>query len=200
MLKPQDVVVLCKLVTQGDPQVPIHRLASALHMSPSEVHHAIHRAVDAGLLSIVEHRTKAHEKIVNRPALLELAVTGLKYFFPVLLQSQACGIPTSWAAPMLLGPPMLDASLPPVWPTPDGPVRGFAVEPLYRCVPKVAARDPQFYALMASMDAIRTRCERTTPAATTTLTALLLNEIQPPRLTSQPAPMPGPRTSECRVG
>ncbi len=200
MLKPQDVVVLCKLVTLDDPQVPIHKLASALHMSPSEVHHAIHRSVDAGLLQVVEHRTKAHEKIVNRPALLELALTGLKYFFPVLLQSQARGIPTSWAAPMLLGPARLDASLPPVWPTENGPVHGFIVEPLYRCVPKVAGRDPKFYALMASMDAIRTRCERTTPAATTTLTALLASESQPAELTPPPAPEPAPRTSACPMG
>lgn len=205
MLKPQDVVVLTKLVAIEDPKVPIHRLAGALSMSPSEVHHAIHRAADADLVTVVEHRTHAHEKHVNRPALLELALSGLKYIFPVKPQTHARGIPTGWASPVLLGPEVPDSVLPPVWPTEDGPVAGLAVPPLYRCVPHVARRDPKFYALMASIDAIRTRCPRATRAARSTLAALL---AEPPHIeaaairlaTTRREPEPATRTSACPAG
>lgn len=173
MLKPQDVVVLAKLVSMDDPSVPIHRLAGALSMSPSEVHHAIHRAADAALVRVVEHRTHAHEKHVDRVALLELALSGLKYVFPAVAQTHARGIPTGWASPALAVGASTPEVLPPVWPTEDGPVAGLAVTPLYRCVPRVAQEDPRFYALMASIDAIRTRCPRAGRAARTTLTALL---------------------------
>ncbi|MCA9549286.1 MAG: hypothetical protein KC933_04575 [Myxococcales bacterium] len=173
MLKPQDVVVLCKLVSLEAPQVPIHRLAAELKMSPSEVHHAIHRGVEARLVEVVEHRTLAHEKRVNRAALLELCLTGLKYVFPVQPLSHARGMPTGWAAPMLHGAEAHPGALPPVWPTADGPVTGVAVPPLYRCVPEVARRDPTFYALMAAVDALRTRCPRASRNAEVTLISLL---------------------------
>ncbi len=200
MLKPQDVVVLTKLVTLGDPQVPIHRLASDLFMSPSEVHHAIHRAAEAKLLRVVEHRVQAHEKIVNREGLLELALTGLKYIFPVQPLSHATGMPTGWAAPVLLGTQPEHAALPPVWPTDEGPLQGLAVPPLYRCVPKVAAQDPQFYALMAAIDAIRCRCGRASHAAQTTLKALLDPEPTAPVMPPPLGPAPGPQRSACPAG
>lgn len=205
MLKPQDIVVLAKLVAIEDPKVPIHGLARALSMSPSEVHHAIHRASDAGLVKVVEHRTHAHEKHVKREALLELVLSGLKYVFPETPQTHARGVPTGWAAPVLLTPDAPEGTLPPVWPTEDGPVAGLEVKPLYRCVPQVACRDPKFYALMASIDAIRTRCPRATRAARTTLAALL---TEPPTIEagsvrlSAPLrdPAPALETSACPAG
>lgn len=200
MLKPQDVVVLTKLVTLGDPQVPIHRLAADLGMSPSEVHHAIHRGADAGLVRVVEHRVQAHEKIVNRPALLELALRGLKYIFPVLPQTHARGMPTGWAAPMLLAPGLPMGTLPPVWPTEDGPVYGLAVPPLYRCVPKVAAGDFKFYTLMAAMDAIRCRCSRSTHTAQATLQSILDPEPTEPLMPVRRDPARDLRTPAYLAG
>src|SRR5438309_19054 len=45
--------------------------------------------------------------------------------------------------------------LPPVWPTPDGEVRGLAVEPLHLAVLELAADDPWMYDLLALIDGIR---------------------------------------------
>jgi hypothetical protein len=42
-----------------------------------------------------------------------------------------------------------------VWPSPDGPVRGAAFEPLYPSVPEAAKRDSCLYELLALIDAIR---------------------------------------------
>lgn len=45
--------------------------------------------------------------------------------------------------------------LPPVWPHPDGPVRGLALAPLYPSLPLAAAGDAELYALLALFDALR---------------------------------------------
>ncbi|MEG4446282.1 hypothetical protein QUB47_34895, partial [Microcoleus sp. AT9_B5] len=42
-----------------------------------------------------------------------------------------------------------------VWPDPQGVVRGQAIAPLYRSVPQAASNDPELYALLSLIDAIR---------------------------------------------
>ncbi len=42
-----------------------------------------------------------------------------------------------------------------VWPDPQGVVRGQAIAPLYRSVPQAASNDPEFYALLSLIDALR---------------------------------------------
>ena len=44
---------------------------------------------------------------------------------------------------------------PPVWPDPEGTVRGLEFSPLYKNVPAAARRDPKLYELLALVDAIR---------------------------------------------
>ena len=62
---------------------------------------------------------------------------------------------------LLLGlPPVLINRLvvnepPPVWPDPEGTVRGQAVKPLYPSAVAAAGRDPQFYDLLALVDVLR---------------------------------------------
>jgi hypothetical protein len=45
--------------------------------------------------------------------------------------------------------------LPPVWSDPDGQVRGREVEPLYFSAPAASKKDPELYALLALVDAVR---------------------------------------------
>ncbi|VAW78000.1 hypothetical protein MNBD_GAMMA15-805 [hydrothermal vent metagenome] len=44
---------------------------------------------------------------------------------------------------------------PPVWPDPEGEVRGIAFSPLYKSAPKAARADPEFYELLVLVDGIR---------------------------------------------
>jgi hypothetical protein len=44
---------------------------------------------------------------------------------------------------------------PPVWPDPEGEVRGTATSPIYKSVPKAARQDEQPYELLVLVDAIR---------------------------------------------
>ena len=45
--------------------------------------------------------------------------------------------------------------LPPVWPHPDGNLRGQGLLPLYEAIPLAAQDDPDFYALLALFDTLR---------------------------------------------
>jgi hypothetical protein len=46
-------------------------------------------------------------------------------------------------------------ALVPVWPDPEGKIKGRAVEPLHPGVPKAAQEDDEFYALLALIDVLR---------------------------------------------
>lgn len=147
MLKPQDVVVLLKLVGSGG-EWSYPSLAHALGMSASEVHAAMIRAAESGLLNAVTKRP-------NRQALLEFLVHGLRYVFPAKRGAVTRGLPTAHAAPPLKGRIAASSDMVPVWPDPEGQVRGEELRPLYRSVPGAARRDPALYELLALVDAIR---------------------------------------------
>lgn len=147
-LKPQDVVVLLKLVGLEE-DWSYRSLAHELFMSTGEIHNAIHRATRAQLFDAEQKRTRTQ-------ALEEFLVHGVKYAFPVERGSLTRGMPTSYAAPPLNK--VIAAAqneLPPVWPDAEGAARGYKLEPLYRSVPKAARLDKALYELLALVDAIR---------------------------------------------
>ena len=151
MLRPQDLVILLRLLTGERPasQWGQNELARAIGVSQAEVHNALKRAAESGLY-------EPHGKKVMRKALLELLVHGVKYIFPARLGSPSRGIATAWAAPPLSEKISAGASgQQPVWAHPDGNVRGSAVEPLYKTVPNVALHDAEMHELLALVDAIR---------------------------------------------
>lgn len=151
ILKPQDVVVLLKLVALKDQPWTFQRLAVELSISQSEVHAAVRRAVAAGLMT--EASSSAGRPV--RAALLEFLVHGVKYAFPPKRGELTRGVPTGYAAPPLDKAISASSDPPPVWPYAQGKVRGSAFAPLYRTVPEAALRDAALYELLALVDAIR---------------------------------------------
>jgi len=147
VLKPQDVVVLLKL-SVVDGEWSYASLAHALGMSPSEVHGAIRRAGDSGLINLATKRP-------NRRALAEFLVHGLRYVFPAERGGITRGVPTAHAAPPLKDRIVAGGELVPVWPDPEGEVRGEELRPLYKSVPGAARRDQALYELLALVDAVR---------------------------------------------
>jgi len=148
MLKPQDIVILLKLVTIGERPWSYSSLAEELAISPSEVHSGIKRAGVARLFDF-------ERKVPLRQALLEFLVHGVKYAYPPERGSLTRGIPTGYATAPLKSLIAQPDEPPPVWPDPEGEVRGYALSPLYRSVPKAAGRDPHLYEFLALVDAIR---------------------------------------------
>jgi len=153
VLKPQDVVVLLKLVALGHSKWSYSMLASELEMSQSEVHAATKRATSSQLA--YEIGTKVAP---NTEHLFEFLVHGLKYMCAPEVGKLCAGIPTAFAAHPLhkLRPSAID--IPHVWPDSDSDVEGLSFLPLYKSVPKAVKKDSELYTLLALVDAIRGGC------------------------------------------
>ena len=150
ILKPQDVLVLLKLVALGGKAWSYNRLAVDLGMSPAEVHAAIRRALAAQLA------VRKDDKVLpNTRNLGEFLVHGLRYVFVPERGEMTRGMPTLQGAPPLKGV-IAESSEPlPVWPDPAGEARGSSFAPLYKSVPNAARTDPVLYELLVLVDAIR---------------------------------------------
>lgn len=151
ILKPQDVVILLKLVALGREPWTYQRLAVELSISQSEAHAGVKRAVAARLMS--DASSSAGRPVL--PALAEFVLHGVRYAYPPKRGELTRGMPTGYAAPPLNQVIAQPDEPPPVWPYAEGTVRGYSLEPLYPTVPAAAARDPRLYELLALVDAIR---------------------------------------------
>jgi DNA-binding Lrp family transcriptional regulator len=146
-LKAQDILVVLKLALsqQG---LSYAELAAQLGISASEAHAAVRRAQQAGFL-------REDGRKVQRSALLEFIVHGLKYVFAPERGPITRGMPTAYAAPPLSELISGNNDLPPVWPDPHGTVRGETLRPLYKSIPDAARRDEKLYQALSLIDAIR---------------------------------------------
>ena len=147
-LLPQDVVVLAKLVSCGGTRPAIAQLASDLLLSPSQVHASLKRL----------ERARLADSSSGRPilrAVEEFLIHAVKYVFPAQRGETTRGLPTGYAAPLLSAHIIGSQDPPPVWPDPEGKVRGVGFEPLCKSAPKAARKDPVLYELLALVDALR---------------------------------------------
>ena len=149
-LKPQDVLVLLKLVALGRVSWSYAGLAAQLGMSPSQLHAAVKRVLAAQLAvregdAIVPHIRNLEEFLVH----------GVRYAFIPERGEMTRGVPTGYAAPPLSGHIVAPNEPPPVWPDAEGEVRGAAFAPLYSLAPRAARLDARLYELLVLVDAIR---------------------------------------------
>lgn len=145
-MRPQDVVVLLKIVALGEEPWLARDAASALHLSPAEVSNSLKRSALADLYDPVR-------KQVAKRNLLDLLVHGLRYVFPAQPGGVGRGVPTAHSAPPLDAQFRSGEGF--VWPSAKGSVQGQAIEPLYPGVPDVALEDPAMHQLLALVDALR---------------------------------------------
>lgn len=149
-LRPQDVVVLAKLLSYKGRRPSMAQIGLDLSLSASQVHAALNRLVGSRLV--------VNDGETDRPllhAVEEFLVHGVKYAFPAQRGEVTRGVPTSWGAPPLTRVVLNPSDLRPVWPFPDGQHRGPGFQPLYRGAPEAALRDPFLYELLVLIDAIR---------------------------------------------
>lgn len=149
-LKPQDILFLLKLVALGGKDWSYNKLAIDLGMSPAEVHAAAKRAHAARLANRSDG--KIHPDINN---VRDFLLNGMQYVFVPERGGLTRGMPTSFAYAPLRSCFVPDNEPPPVWPDPEGEVRGESFSPLYKSAPVAAKNDPALYALLALVDAIR---------------------------------------------
>jgi len=148
VLKPQDIVIMLKLVVWNRSEWSYPALSHELSMSASEVHAGVKRAAAARLMDM-------DRKIPVKSNLLEFLIHGIKYAYPPVHRGLTRGMPTGYAAQPLRDLIMQPDEPPPVWPDPEGQVRGYEFSPLYSSVPQACKVDPKLYELLALVDAIR---------------------------------------------
>lgn len=200
-MKSQDILLLLKLssLAQGTKPLPefgagprvmqeraiyqvppdpaaftMRALAESTGISKSEVSQAMQRCFEVGL---AKPGRIDGLPIINPSALSEFLVYGLRYVFPVKPAELTRGVPTAWAAPVLQGLLASADPIPPVWPDPQGKVRGQAIAPLFKSVCAAVAQDARLYALLALVDSIRIGQARERAVAGERLVAMLQGEI-----------------------
>lgn len=170
-LRPQDVLVLAKLVSYSVRRPPMAQMAGALGLSPSQVHASLKRLERSRLIGPSTHEPKLR-------AVEEFLLHGVKYVFPASRGDATRGTPTAYAAPPLSDAISPGGDLPPVWPDADGRVRGLTLEPLHKAVPKAAKHDTLLYELLALIDALREGRARERQLAERELTARLRRQLR----------------------
>lgn len=151
-MKPQDILVLLKIFLKEPGSWTMARVAHELFMSKSEVSLAIKRLKKSGL---AREDIASKCSIPNRGAMQEFLIHGLKYAFPAEEERERRGMPTSHSAPPLSELIAGDEKDIYVWPYEFGNVRGKAILPLYKSVPKAAEADNALYELLVLLDGIR---------------------------------------------
>lgn len=146
IMKPQDILLLLKIISMGEENWNQKPTAEALSMSQSEVSESVARSKYAGLLD-------PKGKKVMRMALMDFLEKGIRYVFPQHPGAVVRGIPTSHSAPPLNQE--IQSTEHYVWPSSKGSVRGHSIIPLYPSVPEAALNDVKLYELLALVDALR---------------------------------------------
>ena len=146
-MRPQDIIVLLKIVSMQNQKWRNIDIANALKLSPSEVSEALNRCKIAKLID-------GKKKSVHTNSFKEFLIYGLKYVFPSEPGAIVRGIPTAHSAPPINENISRGGDIY-VWPYAKGNVRGQAIEPLYKTIPEVAQKDKSFYELLAITDTLR---------------------------------------------
>jgi hypothetical protein len=165
-LKPQDVLIVLKLIAIKNQRWSYSYLSSQLLISTSEVHAGVRRAVLSHLLE-----PEGNAPIIQN--IEECLIFGVRYSFPPFLGGFAHGMPSGYGAPPLSYRVFDD--LPPVWKNKEGEVFGYECSPIYHTAPDAARTDSRLYELLCLLDALRIGKPRERGLAGDVLVKLLRN-------------------------
>ena len=146
-MKPQDIVVLLKIVAMGNQEWTNALLAKELKISASEISGALERSRLARLIDNTKKR-------VNVLALEDFLVHGLKYVYPPQPGAVVRGVATAFSAEPIKSK-ISQGSDSFVWPYKFGVDRGQSVNPLFKTVPEVCLEDKPLYELLVIADTLR---------------------------------------------
>ena len=146
-MRPQDIVVLLKIIALKNDDWYNSDLAQSLKISPSEISEVLNRCKIARLID-------SKKRKVNINSFLEFLIYGLKYVFPAEPGAIVKGIPTAHSASPVKEhvPGGSDIY---VWSSAKGTHRGQAIEPLFKSIPLIVSDDKLFYELLTIIDTIR---------------------------------------------
>lgn len=168
-MKPQDILILLKIISLEDKPWSQITLASELFMSQSEVSQSIARSKFAGLLHI-------SGKLVFRISLMEFLQYGIRFVFPQRPGPVVRGVPTAHSVPPLNTIIRSEESY--VWPSAKGTVRGHSITPLYKSAVDAVKIDEKLHMYLALVDALRVGKAREKEIAIAELKKRILDEIK----------------------
>lgn len=166
-MRPQDIVILLKIISVKGNEWQLKDLARTLFISPSEVSESLNRSKWANLIDYNKRR-------VNRQNLFEFIEHGFQYVFPQHPGTMTNGIATAHTHPFMLH--QFDSEELYVWPDGKGNIRGLSIEPLYPNQVKAAKEDSLLYKLLALIDVVRVGRTREKNVAINELRKIILHE------------------------
>ncbi len=175
MLKPQDCIILLKLIANSQKEWSQRQLADSLAISLGEINAGIKRLLEAGLLR--KDGSKHFIYIIR--AAEEFLIYSVKYLFPGKPGEYTRGIATGIGASLFHNKiASSNADFLPVWPDAQGEQQGVALKPIYHSVPQALRNNPDqgFYELLAIIDVIRSGRARERNIAVQLLKDKLENE------------------------
>lgn len=165
-MKPQDIVILLKVLLMENRSWQYRELAFYLFISVSEIAESLNRSHIAGLVDQSKHK-------VYRQSLMDFISHGLHYVFPQQPGQMVTGIATAHSHPYYKSYfPSAEATY--VWPDETGNLRGLSIQPLYSNVVKAVRLDEELYKLLATIDIIRVGKVRELKVATAVLKKAIL--------------------------
>lgn len=166
-MRPQDIVVLLKIIPLEKVEWQFLDIARSLYISPAEVSESLNRSSFAGL---VNHERKK----VHRQSFFEFLQYGMPYVFPQSPGPMAKGMATGHSHPYFQNSIISKEVY--VWPEVGGKDYGQSIEPFYPNQVKAAKEDPNLYEALAMLDVIRTGKNRERNIAIERLETLVINE------------------------
>ena len=145
-IKSQDILILLHLLTLPQKWIQIE-VAKTLMISPSEVSNALNRCVVAGFINADKSR-------INKLAIREFLISGLKYTFPAEISAKVRGIATAHSASPIIES-IVEGDDIYVWSYYLGTRRGHGIKPLYKTVTKIVGNNPELYELLVIVDTLR---------------------------------------------
>mgnify|MGYP006268975753 CR=1 FL=1 len=145
-MRPQDIVILLKIITIHPKQWQYRDLAADLSISISEISDSLHRSHIAGLIDETRRR-------VHRQSLMEFIEHGLHYVFPQIPGTLVTGMPTGHSHDFFKK--QFESDIIYVWPDDNGSIRGLSISPLHKSVTQAIRKDQLLYKLLACIDVIR---------------------------------------------
>ncbi|GHT74749.1 hypothetical protein AGMMS50262_08380 [Bacteroidia bacterium] len=146
-MRPQDIVVLLKIICLKDKSWNYIELSNALSLSVGEISNSLERNAMASLIN-------SEKTQVNRLALRDFLIYGLKYVFPPQIGASTRGIPTAHSASPVKEK-IAENTENFVWKYYKGTRRGNAILPLYAKIPQFIENDRELYELLAIVDTLR---------------------------------------------
>ena len=166
-MRPQDIVVLLKLVAAGKELQNLSGLSHSLFLSLSEVSESLNRSQIAGLVDY-------DKRNVFRQNLMEFLEHGVRYVFPQKPGAIVRGIPTAHSHPFMKK--NFSSEINYVWPDVNGTDIGCEIEPFYPKQVEAVKNDEVLYQLLALTDVTRVGKVREIKLAIQELKKTILHE------------------------